>query len=79
MIREALSSPFLDSKTNQLEEQGAILQPYSTCSKPYCLGQKNPGKAISVQSVKINLKPKSLILTRQDPIKLKKKKCLQLS
>ena len=57
MIRRPWAVPFLDSKTDQLEEQGAIHSHILHAVNPAVWDKRIPGKAISVQSVKINLKP----------------------
>ena len=57
MIRRPWAVPFLDSKTDQLEEQGAIHSHILYAVNPAVWDKGIPGKAINVQSVKINLKP----------------------
>ena len=70
--------PSLDSKTNQLEEQGPVPSHILHIANPTVWDKRIPGKAFYAQAVRISHKPEvSYPNKRQYPIKLEAKNGLQ--
>ena len=60
------AAPFLDSKTNQLEEQGPITSHILYIVNHAVWNKGISGRVIDVQYIKISLKPESHILAREN-------------
>ena len=72
------AAPFLDSKINQLEDQGPVPSHILHTVNPEVWDNGTPGKTINAQHVKISLKPEATYPNkRQYPIKLEAKTGLQ--